>query len=216
MKKLPVILAAVVGILDAVLVVGILLLALLPERAGGGNSGAAAALEENFTDNSESYGEQPVSTAYTSMIRAEAESAGSASRTEGQGSTNEPVPTMPPSAATATPTPSASDRETTAGMPDSDFIFPHSSTRLLTQTEMNQKLTSKETSQRAINEIYARHGYLFHEEKNPENYAYFNSKSWYTALPKIDSQAEVRKLFNDTENANVDALIAFQNAHNWG
>ena len=33
MKKLPVILAAV-GILDAVLVVGILLLALLPERAG--------------------------------------------------------------------------------------------------------------------------------------------------------------------------------------
>ena len=80
---------------------------------------------------------------------------------------------------------------------------------------MRQKLTSAELCQRAVNEIYARHGYQFHEDKNPVDYAYFNSKAWYQALPKYENQEDVRKLFNSTEIANVDALMAFKEAQGW-
>ena len=67
----------------------------------------------------------------------------------------------------------------------------------------------------AINEIYARHGYQFHEDKNPVDYQYFNSKSWYQALKKYESQEEVRKLFSSTEIANVDALMAYKESKGW-
>lgn len=198
MKRVPAILAIIIGILDAALAVGIVLLLVQP---GGSGGESAAVISESFEDNSESYGDAAPSSAYTRIIRAETGNTSASS--------NEPIPTL-------TPTPSPSASETVEGMPDSDFIFPYSSTRQITEPEMNQKLTDKSTSQRAINEIYARHGYLFHEDKNPVDYAYFNSKSWYQALPKIDSQETVRSQFNDTEIANVDALIAYQNARNWG
>lgn len=206
MKRLPAILAVIIGILDAALAAGIVLILIWP--SGGRESrGEETLVSESFQDNSEAYGEQTISLTYGSMIRAEAGTGSQAS--------DEPVPTDEPRP-TLTPTPSPAAAETVPGLPDSDFIFPYSSERLITDSEMAQKLTDKSTAQRAINEIYARHGYLFHEDKNPVDYAYFNSKSWYQSLKKVDSQEEVRKLFNDIEIANVDALIAYQNARNWG
>lgn len=206
MKKLPLILAVLIGLLDAALAVGIVLILIEPGNGGEGGESSAALVSGSFEDNWETYGEDSKSASYSSIIRAEA------GAKPGSSSQYEPTPSLVP-----TPSASASGgTETVPGMPDSDFIFPYSSTRLITEAEMNEKLTSKETSQRAINEIYARHGYPFHQDKNAENYAYFNSKSWYRELTKIDSQEEVRKLFSDIEIANVDALIAFQSARNWG
>ena len=202
MKKLPLVLAVLIGLLDAALAAGIAFILIDPE-SGGKAGGAETLIAEDFEDNSRTYQELSRSASYSGIIRANA-------GTDAQGGSSakyEPTPSV---------TSPGNSSETVPGMPDSDFVCPQSSTRLLTQEEMNRKLTSKETAQRAINEIYARHGYLFHQDKNAENYAYFNSKSWYVKLPKIDSQEEVRRQFSEIENANVDALIAFQNARNWG
>lgn len=208
MKKLPLVLAVLIGLVDAALAAGIAFILIEPE-SGGKAGGAETLIAEDFEDNSRTYQELSRSASYSSIIRANA-------GTDAQGGSSakyEPTPTLAPTPSVTSP---GNSSETVPGMPDSDFVFPQSSTRLLTQEEMNRKLTTKETAQRAINEIYARHGYLFHQDKNAENYAYFNSKSWYVKLPKIDSQEEVRRQFSEIENANVDALIAFQNARNWG
>ena len=208
MKKLPLILAILLGVLDAALAVGIVLLLVTPGNMGKSGSDGESLVAEDFEDQSEDYGKAAKSASYSAIIRA---NAGTGPGQSGSAQ-NEPTPTLgAASSGSATP----GGAETVPGMPDSDFIFPYSSTRLITEAEMNQKLTSKELAQRAINEIYARHGYQFHQDKNAENYAYFNSKSWYRSLKKIDSQEEVRKLFSDVETANTDALIAYQNNHNW-
>lgn len=56
------------------------------------------------------------------------------------------------------------------------YIIPDSSTRRLTEKELWQY--RYETLGYIRNEIQARHGYAFHNEKF---FAYFNAKPWYTA-----------------------------------
>lgn len=70
-----------------------------------------------------------------------------------------------------------------APAPSSDFIFPHSSSAYLTEAEIAQTLAGmsgyspgKSYAQDAINEIYARNGYVFQTE---EVQTYYQSKSWY-------------------------------------
>ena len=65
----------------------------------------------------------------------------------------------------------------------SDFVFPESSVRQLSASEVSSKLASMggyspsgSYAQDAINEIYARNGYVF---KNAEIKAYYESKAWY-------------------------------------
>lgn len=69
--------------------------------------------------------------------------------------------------------------------PASDFIFPHSSSAYLTEAEIAQTLAGmsgyspgKGYAQDAINEIYARNGYVFQTE---EVRTYYQGKSWYVA-----------------------------------
>lgn len=207
MKKLPLILAVLIGVLDAALAVGIILI-LADPGSGAGTEKAASLISDSFEDNSHTYGEEQKSASYFSIIRA---NAGSGQQSDSS-QKYEPTPTFAPDSSGSA---SGEKQETVPGLPDSDFIFPYSSTRLITEAEMKEKLTDKDSVQRAINEIYARHGYQFHQDKNPENYAYFNSKSWYRSMTKIDSQEEVRKQFSDIEVANVDALTAYQNARSW-
>lgn len=92
------------------------------------------------------------------------------------------------------------------------FIFPDSNTVELTDEMLAEKIIDQPTSQMAINEIYARHGYQF---TKPENIDYFNSYEWYAAMEKVEDMDAVLGMFSDVERANVEKLQAFQNAEGW-
>lgn len=90
----------------------------------------------------------------------------------------------------------------------SDFIFPHSSTAYLTEEEISQKLSTmtgpspgKSYAQDAINEIYARNGYVF---QIAETRAYYESKTWYYP----DSSFTTSRL-NKYEQYNIALLEKF-------
>lgn len=83
-----------------------------------------------------------------------------------------------------------------------DYIIVDSSTRLLTTNELTT-LTAEEL-QIANNEIFARHGRKFEDEKMK---MYFESKSWYhgTIEPQeFDAQYEM--LLSDVEKGNIQLI----------
>ena len=92
----------------------------------------------------------------------------------------------------------------------SDFIFPDSSVRKLTEGEISQKLKeltgtyspSGKYAQDAINEIYARHGYKFQTEKI---YNYYASKSWYTPSNYFNESR-----FTEIEKYNIELFGKFK------
>lgn len=91
---------------------------------------------------------------------------------------------------------------------DDSFIFPHSSTAYLSEQEVEAKLSSMsgkalsgEFAQDAINEIYARNGYVF---KKSHLSAYYSTKSWYTPNASF-STAD----FNTYEKKNIALLKTF-------
>lgn len=90
----------------------------------------------------------------------------------------------------------------------SDFVFPESSYRKLTRSEVAAKLSSMSGStvsgsfaQDAINEIYARNGYIFN---TPSIRAYYESKPWYYKDPSFTTSD-----FSDVERYNIDLLTDF-------
>lgn len=78
-------------------------------------------------------------------------------------------------------------------------IFPNSSSELLTATQLDT--LSKDEAQDAVNEIYARHGYIF---KTTEIINYYRQFSWYHE----DTRDMNSITFNKIESANLDALSA--------
>lgn len=106
--------------------------------------------------------------------------------------------------------------------PVSDFIFPHSSTELLTDTDLAklQADTVEERhyrSQLAINEILARYGYVFSEAQGgaaKEAYDQFEGKNWYEqAKPYCPSASANEMLYtyiSDTELENVEIICEWQ------
>ena len=82
-------------------------------------------------------------------------------------------------------------------------IFPDSSSRLLSESEVSR--LSKADVQTAINEIYARNGYKF---KDKSILAYFEGYDWYD--PDTTSQDVAKSRFNSTENANVLLLSEYK------
>ncbi len=90
----------------------------------------------------------------------------------------------------------------------SDFVFPESSSRKLSESEISAKLSymsgyspAGSYAQDAINEIYARNGYVF---KNTTIRSYYESKPWYYA----DSSFSVDKL-SSIEKYNVNLLTKY-------
>ena len=88
---------------------------------------------------------------------------------------------------------------------ESDFVFPESSTRQLTRAEIQNTLSgmvgtpvSGNFAQDAINEIYARNGYVF---KDDSIRSYYNTKPWYYP----DSSFTTGD-FNSTEKYNIKLL----------
>lgn len=61
-----------------------------------------------------------------------------------------------------------------------------------------------------LNEIYARHGYIFSTERYSR---YFSSKSWY--VPISSSAADVEAQFNSVERTNRERITAYEKARGW-
>ena len=199
MRKLTTVLAIVIGAADIVLAAAVVFMNMQGNATKAGASTETAAYESNEDTY---YNEENYTESYAGMVIA--------AREEGM---TEPTPTATPEPTpTATPEPTAAPTTDTTAIPDSDFIFPDSDVALITEDQMKASLPDAASWQRAVNEIYARHGYQFHQDKNPTDYAYFNSLAWYQALAKVDSQDAVRASFNSVEKANVDALVAYRNA----
>lgn len=92
------------------------------------------------------------------------------------------------------------------------FVFPDSDTELITQDMMRETLTEAGLCRRAINEIYARHGYQFTKQ---ENIDYFNQYDWYRNMTKETNMSVVSSRFSTIEKKNVESLQAYENSKGW-
>ena len=110
--------------------------------------------------------------------------------------------------------------------PASDFVFPYSSTQLLTESDLAylRGLDAREyhfTTQLAINEIYARYGYTFNgiSETSKDAIAHFADKDWYKEAQKInptnDNSVLLSNYFNATEKQNVKTLLDMQKSDHY-
>ena len=109
--------------------------------------------------------------------------------------------------------------------PAEDFVFPESSTEYLTEERIDNILVSSDReymhtiSQQAINEIYARYGYVFgvHSAGSIATTQYFREKEWYNECvdlcPSNDSLVLYEQYFNDYERANVMLINKWQMNH---
>ncbi|MBQ1547944.1 MAG: YARHG domain-containing protein [Lachnospiraceae bacterium] len=96
-----------------------------------------------------------------------------------------------------------------------DYICSYSSDRILNEEDIAKAWEShpeempagRSIPQMIINEMYARHGYIFSTADIQE---YFNQKSWYNAIgtynPDMD---DVYKQMSDIEHANIEYLKTF-------
>lgn len=110
--------------------------------------------------------------------------------------------------------------------PETDFLFPDSSERVLTYREINSMLQNEDkqsrylNSQMAINEIYARYGYHFHPEKSisaQEAYEKFNSLAWYEQVCSYggyDDPSQLDSVFNEIEKTNINTIREWQTNNN--
>ena len=80
------------------------------------------------------------------------------------------------------------------------MIFPDSSARYLAQSEVTVTLKSRSGSpvsqsfaQDAINEIYARNGYIFRTESIR---SYYEAQSWYHPNPGYDGSLNTFEAYN--------------------
>lgn len=91
---------------------------------------------------------------------------------------------------------------------DDQYIFSDSDSRLLTEEDIEGM--DSQAIQMAINEIYARRGYAFLNDKKAAKAArkYFLDKDWYT--PTIESMEQVEKTFSEIERKNVDFLVKYR------
>lgn len=90
--------------------------------------------------------------------------------------------------------------ESSASNSGNGEIFPESSSRKLSDSEVSG--ISSEKAQAAINEIFARNGYIF---KDKELRSYYESKPWYSPDPNF-SQSK----FNAAESYNVALLSKYR------
>ena len=120
--------------------------------------------------------------------------------------------TLPPATEKPTETPTQSAPTQPAAKPADDdddppvtpvsggVIFPDSSTRYLSQSEIEQTLSgmsgtpaASSFAQDAITEIYARNGYIF---RTPEIRAYYEAQPWYHPNPYYDGSLNPVELYN--------------------
>lgn len=87
-----------------------------------------------------------------------------------------------------------------------EYLFPDSDRRYLEEDEVSY--LEYETLRIAINELYARHGYVFKAE---DLRSYFESKDWYVPVEGIENQNDtIMAQFNEYEKANVQLLAKYR------
>ncbi len=119
----------------------------------------------------------------------------------------EPSGQTEPSTSTNPPTTSPSSPSTPATRPEAvnnDVLYP-SDKQVITRDELSGKTEAE--VQMIINEIYARHGYIFGGSTSATQ-QYFNSQKWY--VPETSSASTVEKRLNDTENKNIKVLTEYR------
>ncbi len=90
--------------------------------------------------------------------------------------------------------------------PSEEYIFPNSDVEYLTDTDI-EGLSAEELSL-ARNEIIARHGRIFTDEKYK---SYFESKSWYEGTVEPDKfDANYEDELNDIEKANIELIKKYE------
>lgn len=109
----------------------------------------------------------------------------------------EPSETVRPTA-TSTPVPTSTPEETTS-IEEDEQILPMSSERLLTDEDISGLDTYQ--IQMAINEIYARYGYVF---QDPSMAAYFEEQSWY--VPADNGKSISYSDLTSIETQNIEFL----------
>lgn len=92
-------------------------------------------------------------------------------------------------------------------MSDTTSVLPLSSTTYLTEADL--RLLTADQLQRAINEIYARNGYIFQQSITEKQY--FESRPWYRGTEL--NQDVVKARFNQFEDANVRLLQSYRDSH---
>lgn len=98
--------------------------------------------------------------------------------------------------------PSASASMDPASDPTS--VLPYSSSTYLVEDDLYG--LSEDQLQRAINEIYARNGYIFQQSASEKQY--FESRPWYQGNEV--NQDVVKSRFNQYENANVKLMQSYR------
>jgi hypothetical protein len=91
-----------------------------------------------------------------------------------------------------------------------EYIFPNSGVEYLTDTDL-EGLSAEELAL-ARNEIIARHGRMFTEEKYK---SYFESKSWYEGTISPDKfDANYENELNDIEKTNIELIKTYEQKSN--
>ena len=106
-------------------------------------------------------------------------------------------------------TTSEENAETSGDMGEGEakIIFPDSSEQGLSESDI--EALSDEDLRCAINELYARHGYIFNDETLNEYYAQFD---WYD--PQVAADDFSMDLFNEVETENIELLQEERDSRN--
>ena len=87
------------------------------------------------------------------------------------------------------------------------IIFPNSSEEIISESDIDA--LSDEELRYAINELYARHGYIF---KDNELLSYYSQFDWYEE--KVKPGDFSTSLFNDVERKNVETMQKERDSRN--
>ncbi len=88
---------------------------------------------------------------------------------------------------------------------DSSYILPYSNSVYLSWDELD--LLTRSDIEYARNEIYARRGYVFKEQRFKN---YFNNKTWY-----VPNSGFHEGMFNSVEKANIEAIVSYEKTMGW-
>ncbi len=105
---------------------------------------------------------------------------------------------------------SSNTSASTSNVDDGD-LFPDIATTALSDAQLDT-VSDPSTCRQAINELYAREGYIFNDSSIQ---AYFESKSWYSGVTNDMSAIQTKIYSNGNANYNLDALVNIKNANGW-
>lgn len=98
--------------------------------------------------------------------------------------------------------------------PTEEYLLMNSDSAYLTQEEVDiiLEMGDKDWVRLAINELYARHGFIF---KKAENRDYFASMSWYQPVEGLTDEYVKTELFNPYEKENLKTLLSIEEELNY-